>query len=169
MEIRVREAAEVDLGSILSIYRSSGLDDRATLDLKGAQARFRKMSSYPWYKLYVAEAESRPVGTFALLIMDNLANGGAPSGVVEDVAVVPEAQGRGVGRAMMHVAADLCRREGCYKMHLSSNEARGRAHRFFEALGFTRHGYSFRLELDQSRESPAAPAPGETRRGPRSA
>jgi GNAT superfamily N-acetyltransferase len=66
--------------------------------------------------------------------------------VIEDVAVRPEFQGRGVGRAMMEHARSECRRAGCYKMTLSSNLKRDGAHRFYDALGFERHGYSFLIE-----------------------
>ena len=86
--------------------------------------------------------------TFALLIMDNLANGGMPSGIVEDVAVRRDLQGRGIGKAMMAFAMSECKRSGCYKMMLSSNEIRTDAHKFYESLGFVRHGYGFRVELD---------------------
>jgi GNAT superfamily N-acetyltransferase len=65
--------------------------------------------------------------------------------VVESVAVAPDLQGEGVGRAMMAHAREVCRRAGCYKMALSSNLRRSGAHAFYEALGFERHGYSFRV------------------------
>ena len=42
---------------------------------------------------------------FALLIMDNLGHLGAPSGLLEDVAVDPERQGEGIGRAMLEYAS----------------------------------------------------------------
>ncbi len=69
--------------------------------------------------------------------------GSEVSGLVESVAVDPAWQGRGVGRAMMQRAREHCRRRGCYKMALSSNLKRERAHAFYEELGFERHGYSF--------------------------
>jgi GNAT superfamily N-acetyltransferase len=153
MAVVVREATESDLLRILAIYRDSGLDVERSLDLADAQRLFRKMSSYPSYGVYVAESDGEVVGTFALLIMDNLANGGVPSGVVEDVAVARAAQGQGIGRAMMRFALDECRRHGCYKMLLSSNIMRPEAHRFYEALGFEKHGYSFRVELDDAAET----------------
>jgi GNAT superfamily N-acetyltransferase len=48
-----------------------------------------------------------------------------------------------VGRAMMAHAIEQCRKAGCYKLALSSNLKREDAHRFYESLGFERHGYSF--------------------------
>jgi GNAT superfamily N-acetyltransferase len=87
------------------------------------------------------------VGTFALLVMDNLGHLGAPSAIVEDVAVDPQHQGHGIGRAMMKFALDRAQEQGCYKLMLSSNAKRERAHAFYESLGFTRHGFSFRVDL----------------------
>ena len=46
---------------------------------------------------------------------------------------------------MMRFALDRCRAKGCYKLALSSNAKRERAHAFYESLGFERHGYSFRV------------------------
>jgi len=47
---------------------------------------------------------------------------------------------------MMH-AMDLARHAGCYKLALSSNQKRHRAHAFYESLGFQKHGYSFQIQL----------------------
>jgi GNAT superfamily N-acetyltransferase len=44
---------------------------------------------------------------------------------------------------MMEHARDACRRAGCYKLALSSNLKRADAHRFYDSLGFERHGFSF--------------------------
>ena len=44
-------------------------------------------------------------------------------------------------------AIGLCREKGCYKLMLSSNLKRARAHAFYDSLGFERHGHSFRTEL----------------------
>lgn len=67
--------------------------------------------------------------------------------VVEDVVVDIEFQSQGIGRQMMEYAIETCRKNGCYKMTLSSNLKRERAHRFYENLGFEKHGYSFLIEI----------------------
>jgi GNAT superfamily N-acetyltransferase len=95
----------------------------------------------------VARIGAEVVGTFALLIMHNLGHRGAPSAIVEDVAVAPEWQNRGVGRVMMEFAMWRSREARCYKLALSSNRKRVKAHRFYEALGFQRHGYSYVVGL----------------------
>jgi hypothetical protein len=53
---------------------------------------------------------------------------------------------------MMAFARNRCREKGCYKLVLSSNGKRERAHAFYESLGFARHGYSFRLDLAPVRQ-----------------
>jgi GNAT superfamily N-acetyltransferase len=98
------------------------------------------------YHSAAAAARECLLGTFALLVMDNLAHLGARSAVVEDVVVDAAHRGQGIGRAMMTHAVSVCREKGCYKMALSSNLKRERAHAFYDALGFERHGYSFRVD-----------------------
>jgi GNAT superfamily N-acetyltransferase len=122
------------------------------LPLETARAVLRRFADYPDYTLYVAERDGEVVGSFALLVMHNLGHLGAPSAIVEDVVVAPTFQERGIGKAMMQFALELCRDKGCYKLVLSSNAKREHAHAFYEALGFERHGFSFRV--DPSRPLP---------------
>ena len=81
--------------------------------------------------------------------MDNLAHQGAPSGVVEDVAVLNDLQGKGIGKLMMEFAMEKCKEAGCYKLVLSSNMKRTEAHAFYKSLNFEKHGFSFRIDLQQ--------------------
>lgn len=143
----IRPAAKPDLPEVLRLYAQPELDDGTALPLADAERVFARFAQYPDYTLYVAELERQVVGTFALLIMDNLGHLGARSGVIEEVAVEPARQGQGIGRAMMAHALDICRGKGCYKVALSSNLKRANAHAFYESLGFERHGYSFRVDL----------------------
>ena len=147
--ICIREADNRDLPGVLALYAQPELDDGVVLPLHDAERIFARLARYPDYTLYVAEQRGRIVGSFALLIMDNLGHLGTPSAIVEDVVVGPVLHGRGVGRAMMRFAIERCRAKHCYKLALSSNAKRGGAHAFYESLGFERHGYSFRISLEQ--------------------
>jgi GNAT superfamily N-acetyltransferase len=143
-DIFCREAVAGDLPEILRLYAQPDLDDGRVLALEDAQRLFERMRAYPDYHVYVALDGRAIVGTFALLIMDNLGHMGTPSAIVEDVAVDPQRHGRGIGRTMMQHAMALSAAGGCYKLTLSSNLKREKAHAFYEAMGFERHGYSFR-------------------------
>jgi GNAT superfamily N-acetyltransferase len=140
-----RAASKADLPDVLRLYAQPDLDDGNVLSVAEAERIFDRMTSYPDYQLYVAVTDGKVVGTFALLVMDNLGHLGAPSGVIEDVAVDPTRQGMGIGKVMVGHAISLCREKGCYKVVLSSNFKRERAHAFYESLNFERHGYSFRI------------------------
>lgn len=139
----IREAADADLSDILRAYAESGIGGEAAFTPDEARLQFAVLKRYPSYRIFVAEDGGAFAGTYALVILDNLNKRGAGAGIVEDVAVLPAFQGKGVGRAMMEHAREQCRAAGCYKMALSSNLSRESAHRFYDSLGFERHGYSF--------------------------
>lgn len=146
MEVKIRQATLDDVKDILQIYAES-LDNGKVLSVEKAQIVFLKQQQYPDYKVFVAEYEQQLVGTFALLIMENMAHQGTPSAVVEDVGVIPAVQGKGIGKVMMEYALNYAKEKGCYKMSLSSNLRRDKAHQFYESLGFQKHGFSFLMNL----------------------
>lgn len=73
---------------------------------------------------------------------------GAPSAIVEDVVVHKDYRGQSVGKQMMLFAMDESKKAGCYKMVLSSNMRRDRAHHFYESLGFEKYGFGFRITFE---------------------
>ena len=147
MSWEIRRATESDLPGILRMYGQPGLSDGTVLSVEAATKVLGRIETYPDYHLFVATAGDALVGTFALLIMDNLAHLGAPSAVVEDVCVDEGHRRGGVGRAMMEFAMKAAAERGCYKLTLSSNIARASAHAFYRSLGFEQHGLSFRVSL----------------------
>jgi len=147
--VTFREATQGDLPDILALLAQPDMDGGA-LPLAEAERVFARMARYPDYRLHVALLDGRIVGSFALLIMDSLGHRGTPSAIVEDLVVAPARQRQGIGTAMMRHVLGLCAEKGCYKLTLSSNLSRERAHAFYESLGFERHGYSFKI---------AAPSP----------
>ncbi|MGU3495778.1 GNAT family N-acetyltransferase [Xanthobacteraceae bacterium A53D] len=158
-EPSIRPATAHDLSAIMALYAQPGMDDGKVLPLDEAKAIFARFARYPDYVLYVAEDGAEIVGTFALLVMDNLGHLGAPSAIVEDVVVSPARQGSGVGGVMMRFAMRKAAGKGCYKLVLSSNAKRVKAHQFYENLGFRRHGLSLHVDLTPTGEAiPPAPS-----------
>lgn len=144
-----RAASQADLPEVLRLYAQPDLDGKA-LVLAEAERLFERMAQCPDYTLHVAERNGQIVGTFALIVVQTLGHWGTPSAIIEDVAVAPDCQGQGIGKLMMRHALQLCGEKGCYKAALSSNLRRKRAHAFYESLGFERHGYSYRVLLDDA-------------------
>jgi GNAT superfamily N-acetyltransferase len=168
-DLTVRLAQKPDLPVVLGLYAE--LNDGRVATLEQAEALLARLGSYPDYGLYVAEAEGRVVGTFCLVILDNIAHWGTPSALVESVVVTSAERGTGLGRRMMREAGRLAAEKGCYKLALTSNVDAKPAHRFYESLGFERYGYSFRLDppftADErlSREGEAAGSSSSRGRG----
>lgn len=140
-----RTAGKADISDVLRLYAQPELDDGKAVSQSDAERHSDRIASNPDYSIHVALCDGQVVGTFALLIMGNLAHMGAPSAVIEAVAIDPQWQGHGVGKLMMAYALRLSGEKGCYKAVLSSNLKRERAHAFYESLDFERHGYSYRI------------------------
>ena len=146
-DIVCRVAEVQDIPAILKLYSQPEIDDGTILSIAEAEAIFHRTSMYPSYSLFVAELTGQVVGTFALLIMDNIGHLGAPSAIIEAVAVAPAFQKMGIGRSMMNHAFDIAKQNGCYKVTLSAHLKRNDAHKFYESIGFEKHGYSYRLNI----------------------
>jgi len=144
-DLTIRQAGKPDLPAVLDLY--AALNSGRVATLEQAEALLSRLETvYPDYRLYVAEVDGAIVGTFCLIILDNIAHWGMPSALVESVVVASGHRGGGLGRAMMHEAFRLAQARGCYKLALSSNVDAKPAHIFYERLGFERYGYSFRLD-----------------------
>jgi GNAT superfamily N-acetyltransferase len=149
MKLQIRQAGDEDLSQVLALYAQPGLDDGQLLELERAREILAEFARYPSYRLFVACDEQEPqrvLGSYALLVMHNLAHLGTPSAIVEDVVVDATHRSQGIGRQMMEHAVAQARAAGCYKLALSSNRRRERAHAFYESLGFQRHGFSFVID-----------------------
>ena len=146
MSLVIRQADTADLPAVLALYAQLDFNNGNVLTEQAAQHIFAEFARYPSYRLFVAIDGPVVLGTYALLVMHNLAHGGTPSAVVEDVVVASDQQGRGIGRQLMTHAKDQARAAACYKLALSSNRQRHAAHAFYESLGFDQHGLSFVIE-----------------------
>jgi GNAT superfamily N-acetyltransferase len=147
MDISIQIAQITDLPMVLKLYHDVLDKNKKVLSVNEAEILFNKFSKYPDYHLYIALLDGEIIGSFALLIMDNLAHFGSPSAIVEDVVVAENFQNKGVGKIMMEFAISKAKQAGCYKMVLSSNQKRVDAHRFYEGLGFEKHGFSFMVKF----------------------
>jgi ribosomal protein S18 acetylase RimI-like enzyme len=145
---RVRCATARDLPAVVALYALPGDGNQADAELDPRyEAALQAIGQDPDNGLFVAEVEGAVVGTFQRTIIQHVAYRGGKVAQIENVMVDPAARGRGVGLAMMRWAIDEARARGCYRVQLTSNKARTRAHRFYERLGFVRSHEGFKLAL----------------------
>ena len=145
INLLIREALKTELPRILILLQE--LNREADPNLEKIHTIWQKMQRYPDYKVYVALRGTKLVGTFCLLIVDNLGHGGTPFAILDNVVVDPEHQGRGIGKMMLLKAMELARQNNCYKIMLSSGKHREQAHEFYRRSGFEPHGLSFATRL----------------------
>lgn len=142
----LRRACVDDVPRLMALYAVLDTGAEPVLDAAVARARFESLTARDEHRIHVAVREGVVVGTYAIVFVGGLAHTARDSAVVEDVAVAPDCQGQGIGRLMMDHAMAQCAERGCYKLALSSHLKRGAAHRFYEGLGFRRHGLSFLVD-----------------------
>ena len=123
-----------DLPAVLALYAQPDLDDGVVLsDRRGAKRSSRASPPIPTTRSTSPSSDGAVVGTFALLIMDNLGHLGAPSAMVEDVAVAPAAAGPRHRPGDDALRPRPCREaRAATRSVLSSNVKRERAHAFYE-------------------------------------
>lgn len=142
-ELNIREAVEADIPAILHLYNSLEFGDAPTCEEETALDIFRRIVNSPGRHVYVCTVHGVVVGSYVLSILEYLAHNGRSAGVLEDVVVAEGHRCAGIGRHMVAHAIDQCAAAGCYKLSLSTDIRRERAHNFYEKLGFKLHGYSF--------------------------
>jgi GNAT superfamily N-acetyltransferase len=151
-EVRIRPACKGDLSAILQLFADDELHVplQATPNAPGGPstahggsvlrdaelAAFESISNDPNNSVYVAEVGGRVVGTFQLTFIRQLSYGGCLVAQVESVHVHSSQRSRGVGNRMLEWAIAAARERGALRVQLTSNVKRGRAHEFYERLGF---------------------------------
>jgi glucosamine-phosphate N-acetyltransferase len=93
---------------------------------------------------FVCVEHDRVLGTASLVVEQKFIHGGGKVGHVEDVAVHPGHQSRGVGRRLVGHAVEQASRHGCYKVILNCSD---RLVGFYGLAGFRPRTNGMRLDL----------------------
>jgi GNAT superfamily N-acetyltransferase len=145
--VRVRPARLGDERELDGLYRQ--LHGRGYVSPGAAKMRrgLRAVLNNRDQTLLVAIRDGRIVGTNHVLIFRHLGRALRPVAIVENVVVDAHCRGAKVGEQLMAAAVEIARRHNCYKVALTSNRKRTRAHRFYERLGWqwTHFGYALAL------------------------
>lgn len=143
-EVSLRPVTETELPLLTEILAE--LDGNTPFPLEQVKEKWLEMLLFPDYVAYFACMDGQIIGTLSLIVFPVLSGAMRSEAIAEAVVIRPAFRGRGLGRAMLRAAMALAGEKGAYKLALSSNLRRLDAHRFYEGMGFARHGYSFSIE-----------------------
>lgn len=88
----------------------------------------------------------KKVGIAAVYYVEN-PNRGMKWALLEDVRVEPDYRGKGIGTELVTKVIEIAKEAGCYKMVAGSRFEREGVHKWYEKMGFIKHGYDFRLDF----------------------
>jgi GNAT superfamily N-acetyltransferase len=136
MSIRIRSATRDDVAVVAELIRGLARYEKLehevvmTEDLLSAGL----FGDRPYAEVLLAVDEDRPVG-FALFFHNFSTFLGRPGIYLEDLFVVPEERGSGVGRAMLEHLARLAVDRGCGRLEWAVLDWNRDAIAFYERLG----------------------------------
>ena len=87
--------------------------------------------------ILLARHKDKVVGMVSLLLSISTALGGRVA-MLEDMVVLPEQRGLGIGSALLNAAISTARESGCLRITLLTDSDNETAHGFYEKQGFTR-------------------------------
>ena len=152
IDVRVRRAVRSDLPFVVALFKLPNEGNK--LDLDGDRAPFDAVyvealaAMNDDNALYVADApEVGVIGVFQLTFIRHVGYQGGLVAQIENVVVDRAHRSRGVGETMMRFALDMARARKAFRVQLTSNKSRTRAHPFYERLGFTKSHEGMKLSL----------------------
>ena len=83
----------------------------------------------------VAEQDGQTIGMCTGQMVISTAEGG-PSVLVEDVIILPQHRGKGIGRSLMEALADWARSRGATRMQLLADKSNRPALNFYGRIGW---------------------------------
>lgn len=141
--VTIRPAAEADVDSISRLMEELGYPSTP----QQVRARLARVAGDDRYSAYVAQADGAVAG-FLGLQTGWAYEHDEPFARIISLVVDARVRRRGVGAALVRFAEGWARERGAYGLMLNTNVRREEAHRFYEAMGFSRTGYRYALSLE---------------------
>ena len=134
MSIRFAEPGDVPV--IMELIRGLARYEKLEHEVEASEERLRRglFGERPYAETLIAEQDGKAVG-FALFFHNFSTFLGLPGIYLEDLFVVPEQRGAGVGRALLQRLARLAVERGCGRLEWAVLDWNRDAIRFYERLG----------------------------------
>jgi len=134
--INIREATSADVPLILKFIKGLAEYEKLSHEVVATEASLRKslFGEKPAAEVVIAECHQQPVG-FALFFHNFSTFLAQPGLYLEDLFVIPEARGKGVGKALLVHLANLALHRGCGRFEWSVLDWNQPAIDFYRSIG----------------------------------
>jgi len=134
--INIREATSADVPLILKFIKGLAEYEKLSHEVVATEASLQKtlFGEKPAAEVVIAELHQQPVG-FALFFHNFSTFLAQPGLYLEDLFVIPEARGKGVGKALLVHLANLALHRGCGRFEWSVLDWNQPAIDFYRSIG----------------------------------
>lgn len=151
MSMQFRLATEKDLPEIVKLLADDEFGSkRETYSLPVPSCyveAFAEIKDSGNVELIVGQLDGRIVMTLQIFYLPHISLKGAKRGQIESVRVSSDLRSRGYGKQLMDFAMKRAREHGCTMLQFTSGNARKRAHRFYESMGFEQTSLGYKISL----------------------
>ena len=107
---------------------------------------FTQALNNPNNYIYVAEKQGKLIG-FVTFSIRTVIRYPRPIAELDELYVIPEARGQGLGKKLVQEVLDHATKLGCRRLFIESHYKHKAAHKLYEKMGFTNYGYHFIKDL----------------------
>jgi GNAT superfamily N-acetyltransferase len=146
-DILIRKATKSDLPVIGRLLEdlTNAMDNTEGIDTGIALKTCEHLMSDSNSHFLVAAMNGIPVGFINFTVRQTILHPG-PSGLIDELVVAKEYQGKAVGRQLVRAAMRECRQLGCCEVEVSTEKRNVKAKRFYKSCGFEERGTLFEVE-----------------------
>jgi GNAT superfamily N-acetyltransferase len=132
----IRAATAADAAQILAFIRALAVYERAPDAVVATEEGLLRdgFCPNPFYQCLIAEHDGRPAG-FALYFFNYSTWVGRPGIYLEDLFVLPELRGLGIGKALLKQVAAVAVEKGCQRLQWEVLDWNTPAIDFYRAMG----------------------------------
>ena len=147
-DIVIRKAKKSDLPAIKRLLAEliNAMDDTECIDMRVAPGIWERLLRDARSHFLVATARATPVGLIHFTMRQTVLHR-SPSGMIDELIVTVEYQGKGLGKQLVLAAIERCRQLGCCEVEVSTEQTNLKAREFYRKCGFDKTEILFELDL----------------------
>jgi ribosomal protein S18 acetylase RimI-like enzyme len=147
-DIVIRKARKSDLPAIKRLLAEliNAMDDTQCIDTRVAPGIWEHLLRDARSHFLVAAAGGTSVGLIHITTRQTVLHR-SPSGMIDELVVTAEYQGKGIGKQLVLAAIERCRQLGCCEVEVSTEQTNLEAREFYRKCGFDKTEILFELDL----------------------